>query len=357
MSVGSLSAELEQATLQAIAATWDDLNATWFRRSLKRPVFLLGDAPGMLGRWSGASRTLELSRHLLLGRGWGVLVEVLKHEMAHQYVDERLGIRDEPAHGPAFREVCDQRGFDARATGVGPRCEADDEQARLLERIAKLLALAESSNEHEAQSAAAAAQRLMLKHNLEAIARGQARNYGFAHLGEPTGRVSEAERVLATILGDHFFVDPIWVPVWRPLEGRRGSVLEICGSEQNLELAAYAYEFLRRTGERLWREHRRERRLRSDAGRREYLTGVMVGFRSKLAGEQERQRAEGLVWVGDPALGDYLRSRHPYVRHTRIGGRPRGEAYAQGKAAGQGIVLHRGVHGPAGTGIRLLRGS
>ena len=51
-----------------------------------------------------------------------------------------------------------------------------------------------------------------------------------AHLGEPTGRVGEHERLVAMILGKHFFVEAIWVPVYRPLEGKRGSVLEICGT-------------------------------------------------------------------------------------------------------------------------------
>src|SRR5690606_18958374 len=122
------------------------------------------------GRWVAEERTIEISRKLLVDHGWGALVEVLKHEMAHQFVDEVLGLADEAAHGPAFRQVCAERGFDARASGV-PNAAQSDAQSRVLERVAKLLALAESPNEHEAQAAMNAAQRLMLKYNLENIAR------------------------------------------------------------------------------------------------------------------------------------------------------------------------------------------
>ena len=106
----------------------------------------------------------------------------------------------------------------------------------------------------------AAAQRLMLKYNLEVSLENGARDYCFRHLGKPTGRVYEAQRILALILSEHFFVETIWVPVWRPKEGKRGSVIEVCGTRTNVEMADYAHDFLLQTSERLWREHQDGRR-------------------------------------------------------------------------------------------------
>jgi hypothetical protein len=214
---------------------------------------------------------------LLVKHGWGVLEEVLKHEMAHQYVDEVLRVRDEPAHGPAFRRICEERGIDARAAGA-PDVPGETASSPVLERIAKLLALAESPNEHEAQAAMSAAQRLMLKHNIEAAVSGATASYCFRHLGQPTGRVSEHERRLAMILDEFFFVQVIWVPVWRVSEAKRGSVLEACGSRDNLELAAYVYDFLMYTAGALYRADRKRRRDRSHHARRKFLAGVMSGF-------------------------------------------------------------------------------
>lgn len=348
-----LTVQLERAALRAIRHHYDDLNSTFFRFRLLRPAFRLCDSSSRLGCWHREERCLEISRSLLLQHGWGVVVEVLKHEMAHQYVDEVLGAIDERAHGPTFTAVCAERGIDARAAGLpvsaaGPR--------PVLERVAKLLALAESPNEHEAQAAMNAARRLMLKYNLSELSSAAERNYSFRHLGQPTGRVSEAERVLANILGDHFFVDCIWVPVWRASEGKRGSVLEVCGSLDNLEMAEYVHSFLMHTAEALWREHKRGQKIRGNRDRRAYVAGVMVGFRDQLREQTRRDAKEGLVWVGDPELGDYFRQRHPRIRWTRHASSRGSEAHQQGRQAGQQIVLHRGVRqGPSGARKLLSR--
>src|SRR6185436_14260325 len=113
-----LSADLETAALRAISEAYRDLNATSFSRKLRRPQIELTDASTRLGAWLRPHRRLQISRKLLVVHGWGAVIEVLKHEMAHQYVDEVLGLDRESAHGPSFRRVCEERGFDARAFGV-----------------------------------------------------------------------------------------------------------------------------------------------------------------------------------------------------------------------------------------------
>jgi hypothetical protein len=349
----ALRIELERAALHAIYRTYEHLNGSLFRFQLQRPALELVGGAERLGRWVPALRTLELSRNLLLEHGWGVLEEVLKHEMAHQYVDEVLRIDDESAHGPAFRRVCAERGIDARAAGA-PNADPGGAPSPVLERIAKLLALAESPNEHEAQAAMSAAQRLMLKHNIEAAVSGTTTAYTFRHLGKPTGRVSEHERRLAMILDEFFFVQVIWVPVWRVTEAKRGSVLEVCGSRDNVELAAYVYDFLMHAADAQYRADRKLRRDRSHAARRKFLAGVMSGFRERLVKERKGSEAQGLVWAGDAELGGFFRRRHPHVRWARHSVSQGGEAYARGQTAGRNIVLHRGVKSGSSGGIRLL---
>ena len=113
-----LSAELERAALHAIVRTWEDLNGGLFRSELMRPAIELVGSSSRLGLWHGGLRVIEISRALLLDHDWGVLVEVLKHEMAHQYVDEVLGQPDDSMHGAVFRRVCEERGIDSSAAGV-----------------------------------------------------------------------------------------------------------------------------------------------------------------------------------------------------------------------------------------------
>lgn len=349
-----LGVELEAAALRAIASTWDQLNDDWFHRRLRLPAFALSDAQSRLGCWLHETRTIEIGRHTLLSLGWGAVVEVLKHEMAHQFVDEVLGKRDEPPHGPTFQRVCAERGFDSRAAGTPEAPEAATEASKALDRIAKLLALAESPNLHEAQSAMNAAQKLLLKYNLDAVRAREVKRYGYKHLGAPTGRIDEPRRLLGQILQKYFFVDTIWVPVWMPREGRRGTVLEVVGTRDNLEMAEYVFSFLHHTSEALWSLHKRAQSIRGDKDRRAYLAGVMTGFYEKLASQETESREAGLVWVGDRDRDRFMRSRHPRIRTVRHSAGENNEARLHGREAGRHLVLHRGMHGHAPAGPRLL---
>jgi Protein of unknown function (DUF2786)/SprT-like family len=358
---GRLTVELEAALLRELRASFDELNQSYFKRALRPPEIRISDSARRLGQWDPARRRIEMARSLFVKEPWGTVLEVLKHEMAHQYVHEILGRVDEPSHGPAFREVCERLGIDARAAGV-PAISSDtpdgsrEQHVKVLERIAQLLALAQSSNVHEAQAATSLAQKLMLKYNVESAALGARSGYEFRHLGVPSGRIGESERLLSIILGQHFFVEVIWVPVYRPLEKKRGHVLEICGTRPNLEMASYVHAFLTRSAENLWADHKKQYRIKGNRDRRTYLAGVMDGFRDKLEAETKHHREQGLVWVGDADLSKYFRKRHPHIRHTRTAGPSRNAMHGAGRNAGRRLVLHRGMSDApdAGGGHKLL---
>jgi hypothetical protein len=344
-----LSARLEAALLREVSETYRHLAYVYFKGALSLPLFELVRSRARLGRWMPRTRVIEVSRPLVLEQPWGVVVEVLKHEMAHQYVSEVLGEQGESAHGPRFRAVCERLGIDAAASGmpIPARSAAQSDQGKVAERIARLLALAESPNVHEAEAAMAAAQRLLLKHNVELRQARTAIGYAWKHLGAPTGRTTEADRVLSLILGKHFFVETIWVPIYRPDVGKRGSVLEICGSPENLEIAEYVHGYLVQTAARLWEEHKAEQGIRGNRDRRTFLAGVMGGMNDKLSREAKKAATVGLVWVADGDLETFFRRRHPHVRHIRYAGQQRTDAYAHGREAGNKIIIHKGVKGAA----------
>jgi Protein of unknown function (DUF2786)/SprT-like family len=351
---GTLSASQEAALLRELSATTRNLNQTYFRGALSPLQLSLSAADGFLGRFVPDPRSIELSRSFVQSASWGVVVEVLKHELAHQFVHEVLR-EQEPPHGPAFQAVCERLGIDARASGV-PEAPPSPHAARLQERVHKLLALAQSDNRHEAEAAAAAAQRLMLRHNLEVAGASQPHDYTFRHLGRITGRVTEWERRLGNVLAEHFFVEIIWVPAYRPLEQKRGSVMEAIGSAENLEIAAYVYDFLEQAAERLWRAHKLQQKLAGDRDRLVYYAGVMSGFAQKLSAQARAHKADGLVWVPQARLTEFTRKRHPYLRTISHAGRRRGDAFAQGQRAGRDVLLHRGITRGGSGHTRLLKG-
>lgn len=338
-----LHVDLTAALLRELGDTWREFNANHFRNRLRPPVFALSEVGNRLGQWDSFTRTLSVDRKLVFERPWSVVREVLKHEVAHQFVDEVLHIHDQTAHGPAFEDVCQRFGIDPRATGMPAKPEGEEGGSPVLRRIARLLALAESPNVHEAEAAMKTAQRLMLKHNIDETVAAAKEGYAFVHLGVPRLRVESAEHVLAGLLTTHFFVQAIWVPSYLAREGRTGRVLELCGRPSNLEVASYVHGFLLETGERLWREHKRAHHIDSDKERRRFLLGVMTGFHDKLKAGAKESRSEGLVWVGDAGLEEFLHQRYP----RRSGGTGIGvrltEAYHHGREAGRKIVLHKPV--------------
>jgi hypothetical protein len=229
--------------------------------------------------------------------------------------------------------------------------------ARIVRRVRKLMALAESPNQNEAEAAAAAAQELMLRFNIEAEQAAEPPRFGYRHLGRPKGRIFEHERRLAHILGAYYFVDVLWVSVFQAAVGKRATVLEICGTEANLAMAEYVHAFLEQTAERLWTAYKRENGIRKDRDRRAFLAGVMKGFAGKLAAQQRALATRGLIWVPKGQLKEYMRRRHPHTRTVRRSGQQRNGVYAAGETAGRQIVVSRPIsQNGSGTPQGLLRG-
>jgi hypothetical protein len=339
--------------LRELARVYALLNWEYFGERLAPAPLLLSDDRSRLGCYVREPRRIELSRSMVLDQPWGAVVEVLKHEMAHQFVVEVLKC-DEPSHGSAFRSTCEQLGIDASASGLP---EAKPRPSALLERVRKLLALAGSPNQHEAEAAMRLAHRLMLKHNLEqtSLDAGPTSSYSFRHLGRATGRISEVDSVLAALLGEFFFVQPIWVSSFRVRDGKRASILEITGRDDNLVMAEYVHGFLVHAAESLWRAHKREHGIQRNGDRRAFLAGVMRGFGDKLRAERKSEAAAGLVWVPDAGGKAYFRRRHPHTQRTHHKSSAQTSASDHGRSAGRALVMSRPLSGSTGsTKTRLL---
>lgn len=375
--IDALSAELEAALVRELRYRYDWENAQRFGGRLTAPVFVLSDSAAHLGRWHSATRSLEISRTFVLARPWLEVASVLEHEMAHQYVDEVLHVTGETAHGETFRRVCAERGIDARAAGSpapgapapggdpagdpagGPAFGADPGADRILERIRKLLALAGSPNQHEAEIAMRKAHELMLRHNIEATAARAAsridRGYEVRHLGDPHKRGTRVESEVAGLLSEFFFVKVIRVPVYLPRLARSGMVYEIAGTRPNVEMASHVHAFLLATAERLWNENRHDARVRNGRDRLAYQAGVIGGFREKLLSERAGLQKTGLVCVRDRELDSFYHARHPRITTRRHSVSING-AHAAGREAGRSVVLHKPVErGPTASAPRLLR--
>lgn len=336
----------EFSILEELRRSWSHLNRSLLRGALRPPVLELTDGEVALGRFQASTRTIGISRALVASRPWLEVLEVLRHEVAHQYAVEVLGADAERPHGPAFSKA-------AAHLGVTPQATSAQEQ-RVVRRVRSLLALAQSPERHEAEAAAAAAHRMLRKHNVHLSQQPRPEDWQVRGVGPVKGRFDAWEKTLAGIVTHHFFVWGVWVPALRVSDGQRGRVLEISGRPENVALAAYAFDFLRATGERLWEAHRRQRGLPGNRQRRTFLAGVMAGFNARLRREATAAEQTGLVWRGDPRLDAWVRVRHPHLRRGRAGTVRGTTAYWEGHRQGQEILLQRPIQESPGRTRRRL---
>ena len=116
--------------LRHVVAEYKWLNRKYFDNRLRFPLFRLNESTELFGKWIGADRCIELSEQLTLERGWLALVEVLKQQMVHQFLDEVQKLPHQPPFGSAFRQVCEERGIDFAAEFFGYRPAGKYRRAR-----------------------------------------------------------------------------------------------------------------------------------------------------------------------------------------------------------------------------------
>lgn len=341
----SATPDLSGAWVRTLYRWWEHYNRDYLRDALRRPLIELRDSRQQLGSWEATVRRITVSRPHLLEDPWSEVMDTLRHEMAHQYAGEVLDAVDEPPHGPAFREACRRLRCEPRPkTRPGPQGSPQDE--RVIRLVKKLLSLADSPNEHEAQAAIDKAQRLLLQYNIELVDADGVRDFGRRRLGSVKGRHAAWELWLAMILNEFFFVEVLWARSYESRRDREGTVLEVYGTPTNLEMAQYVHDYLAQLLTRLWDEYRARRGLGDNRERMRYFAGVLQGFHDKLKRQQAAASSNDsteLVWHGDGRLHDFYRYHNPHIVTRQSGGVAASEAFHHGVEEGQRVQLRRPV--------------
>lgn len=342
---------------------YDHLVFLYRLRGLRPPVIMIADLSSVWGRWDPLTRTLTLSAALIARHAWDVVIEVLKHEMAHQVVTELFG--GDHTHGALFQRACTVLGvadWAAQASGALPaeipswRDRAlSEEEEKLLRRAEKLLSLAASSNEHEAVLAMERVRELYARHNLERLK--SKRGAAMVHLILTRGkkRIDAAETMIGSILVEHFFVKVIFADTYDAPTQSRHKVLEVMGADENVLMAEYVYHFLYRQAHALWDDYRR-RTGKGIAAKTSFLTGVLAGFREKLRKHKPHEETQALVALTGKELEDFVARRHPRLVQRSVGRGRRGDhsSFHAGVAQGERLTLNKPVstkNGPRGLAL------
>ncbi|MEI8079854.1 MAG: DUF2786 domain-containing protein [bacterium] len=350
---------LERRLLLGLDREWD-LATAWLPQPIKTrlrpPLFAIHDLGACWGRWTGGHwREMAFSRDLVLNHSWDAVVEVLRHELAHQLADEMEGAGDEPPHGPAFLRMCTLTGANPRASiGFSPldtRLFTDAEPPaadHLLLRVRKLLALAGSPNSHEAELAMRKAHELMARYNLDLLGRDAPREYLSVFLGQSALRHPRAAHLLANLLQEYYFVRTIWASSYILEKERMGRVLEISGTLANVRVAHYVHDFVSRCMAAEWERYRPAGHPRSREDHAAFAVGLLTGFAEKLCAQRavglSTTPAKALLKLKDARLDAYFARRYPAVNKGRTNGwAPDATVFEHGRSRGRALVIHRGV--------------
>lgn len=356
-----------------------------YRVNLRPIGITLFDSDTHWGQFDNLTRTISISRKLVNEFSWHHVVGVFRHEMAHQYVaehDPKSYAEDKP-HSERFKEACRRLGIPeqfARASlnlqtfDLDWRSEQRDEATeKILDKVKKLLALANSTNEHEALLAMERVRNLYAKYNLESLNEQSAKNFVHLVITHRKKRMQPWEQRTISILTEHFFVKVLTFQQFDPLTGKRFHALEVIGTRENVLMAEYVYHFLLHQVEFLLSQSIAAGTLMFRSERSSYRLGVLAGFATKLKCAEKAQPTESrahqstsLTIIGqalakfrdNPALEDYLAEIYPNLSRGRKSSVTLDyRAFAVGQAAGRSITLNKPLSSQMGNQGRTLTGS
>jgi len=346
-----------------------------YKVDLEKPLIEISESTRNWGSWDPDIRTIKLSSLLIEEHSWDIVIQVLKHEIAHQVVSDIFGSDD--GHGPLFRRACEKLGIPevfCRAGGDIPRQLRDfrreegiSENARILEKVRKLLSLAQSNNEHEAFLAMKKANQLIKKHNLQRIEQNGDATYVHAIIGHKKKRVENYQRSICLILQRYFFVEVVYSYLYDAHDGETYKTIELLGTVENVLMAEYVYYFLLNQLEILWKDHRSKNGRIDNRKKRSYWLGVLKGFSNRLAGlEKDRKHPDrpedpdyrttsALVCAQDIMLSQYMGMRFPRLQKIW----PQSTSldygiYRDGLRDGARLTIHRGIAQQGGFQGKLI---
>jgi hypothetical protein len=336
---------------------------------LQAPIFGISESNTQWGSWRAETREIRISSNLIRKYSWDITLQVLKHEIAHQICSEIF--KDQTGgHGANFIKACELLGLSKRfhhsscdfcQNTKGPESEGsrvDMPCSNIIIRIRKLLALAESANEHESTLAMKMASKLLKKYNLQHLDEDEQGNYTFSIINLKRKRIEEYQRRIIVILTRFFYVQAICSSLYDPLRDDIYKTFEIFGKQDNIQIAEYCYHFLEQKLFSLWKRNTLKWNGNKKILRNSYYLGLLQGFSEKLQ-EQDRistsfekscrfrpgsSTTSELVIAADNSLKQFIHARHPRLsRRSRSGPCIYRDTFNNAVKIGRSIVLSKGI--------------
>ncbi|MDR2442846.1 MAG: DUF2786 domain-containing protein, partial [Deltaproteobacteria bacterium] len=345
------------------------------------------DSDKYWGKWDPSNRVISINFRVIKRQPWHVVEAILGHETAHQMVsDLSRAAAYEPDHGPTFQKAAEmlrlhplyrQASIDILESGPPPLTIGpfnDNERFnnhKLLNKIKKLLSLAQSPEPHEAETALAMASRLMTKYNIDQqlIKDKKHEDYERWYIDLNTTKIPFEAYLIAQILAQFFFVEPIITSEYDHKLLHNIKKLELSGRPVNLHMAHHVYHFLKERTKSLWLHNKPRLAALGEKGigaKNAFVKNLLNSFRNKLYKsqnhtiQQDTKKPNQLILQINKDLKKYIVYHHPnlYRISTQAGGSFAPNSSAAGYDEGQKLNLYIPVGGAQssspGSGGRLL---
>ena len=258
-----------------------------YRIKMSKPLLGIHSDSTYWGFYDPNRRLISLHSRLIQEYRWDDVVQILKHEIAHQYVFEVMKIKDS-SHGVEFQKACEILGVakwasKASDTIRGPlqKEEMDHEQSPMIRKAHRLLALSRSENTHEAKLALTKLEELSRKYHIHDLEQDAQTQFSYTIINHKKKRIPQHQSRLASLLQKYFFVEIIFSEEYDAQHLCTHKTMEIMGSRNNVEMAEYTYHFLFNQLQVLWK---REKNLGLSGlqDQRAFFLGILESFESKL---------------------------------------------------------------------------
>lgn len=229
------------------------------------------------------------------------------------------------------------------------------ENKDILEKVKKLLALASSSNEHEASLATNKAQELLTRYNLSMQSLDTMSEYEKVTLAnEPYKKPHQS--YIIYILEEYFFVEVVTFKERtgdRTIDGRRKYRYNInmAGTATNVQVAEFVFAFLSVTYMSLWLQYKREKGV-GESHRISFYAGLTNGLREKLSATLKKVENEtGLVVIKDPNI---IKEFGDNIKTKSVSTRVIGATMADGHEKGKNINIAKPIGGSSTSSGKLI---
>jgi len=233
---------------------------------LTTPTINISSGKSRLGCWNSNTKSISISSHLIKTEVWDIVLEVLKHEMAHQYVSTFYDNAD--IHGKYFKLACKKLGVHKAFVAGGKdynqrlqefKGELPADARKMLRKVEKLMALGQSNNEAEAQAASRKANYLLNKYNLQKINAGDDDpDIKYLTICHKKKRIESIQKALLSILRDYYYVNCLTSRTYHAQDDTVYKSMVLIGREEALIVAEYVYHFLLDTGQALWQSFKKK---------------------------------------------------------------------------------------------------